>query len=159
MATRLSQEARERALQDKLPLPTEVPVNYHIIGKLMESMAEAILHQADNSYLAKSGLHDPVCRPLRVLPIESKRLFADRMVEAIDLNWEEMKAQSSRKSGQKQQYQKPQPSSAKQSSGSSYSGSTSGSSSRNQSKWGKSSRGGWFPRGCGDSRSSNGRKP
>ena len=86
-AARLSQDARASALKEKSSLSTEVPVNFPMLGRLMESMAEAICHSADmavkqvtnsvlvcrNSYLAKSGLCDCVRRPLKALPIEAKR--------------------------------------------------------------------------------------
>ena len=69
---RLSQDAR--ALKEKAPLPIEVPVNFLMLGRLMESMVEAIRHLADmavkqvtngmlvrqNSYLAKYCLCDRV---------------------------------------------------------------------------------------------------
>ena len=54
------------------------------------------------SYLAKSGLCERVRRPLKAIPIEARRLFADRMVEAIDLDREERKAQSGRAQGTQQ---------------------------------------------------------
>ena len=107
-AARLSQDAMARALKEKSSLPTHFPLNFPMLGRLMESMAEAIRHSADmavkqvtngvlvrrNSFLAKSGLCDHVRHPLKALPIEAKCLFADRMVEAIDLDREERKAQS-----------------------------------------------------------------
>ena len=163
-AARLSQDARARALKEKCPLPTEVPVNFPMLGRLMESMAEAIRHSADMavkqvtngvlvrwvSYLAKSGLCERVRRPLKALPIEARRLFADRMVEAIDLDREEKKAQSGRAQGTQQakkQYNKPASAPARQQSTPSDSGQgRNGGSNRNQPGKGKPSRG-RFPKG------------
>ena len=74
---RLSQDTRAQALKEKCPLPTEVPVYFPMLGRLMESMAVAIRHSVDMafkqvtngvlvrhiSYLAKSGHYDRVHRP------------------------------------------------------------------------------------------------
>ena len=145
------------------------------MGRLMESMAEGIRHSADmavkqvtngvlvhrNSYLAKSGLCDRVRRPLKALPIEAKRLFADRMVEVIDLDREERKAQSGRSQGsqqQKKQYSKPATAPACQSSSQADSSQgRSGGSNWNQAGRGKASHG-RFPQGKAGNRQPKGGK-
>ena len=85
-----------------------IPVNFAMIRGLTDWMVEALRHSADlgvkqvtnsvlvrrNSYLAMSGLHNRVKRPLRALPIESRQLFAGRMNEAIDLDRDERKAEA-----------------------------------------------------------------
>ena len=146
-AGRLSQDARARALKEKSPLPTEVPVNFPMLGRLRLRPSDIRLALVRrNSYLAKSGLCDLVRRPLKALPIDAKRLFTDRMVEAIDLECELKKAQSGRSQGsqqQKKQYSKPAASPARQSSAQTDSSeSRSGGSHQNQSGRGK------VPRGC-----------
>ena len=175
-AARLSQDARARALKEKCPLPTEVLVNFPMLGCLMESMAEAIRHSADMavkqvtngvlvrrvSYLAKSGLCDCVRRPLKALPIKARRPFADCMVEAIDPDREERKAQSGRAQGTQQakkQYNKPASAPARQQSTPSDSGQgRSGGSNRNQSGKGKASRG-RFPKGKAGNHQPKGGRP
>ena len=172
---RLLQSARAQALKEKSPLPTEVPVNFPMLGPLMESMAEAIRHLADmsvkqvtnsvlvrqNSYLAKSGLCDRVRRPFKALPIEAKGVFAYRMVEAIHLD-HERKAQSGRSQGsqqQKKQYSKPAAAPADQSSDQTdTSQSCSGGSHQNQSGRGKAPRG-RFPKGKAGNSQPKGGKP
>ena len=101
-------------------------------------------------------------RPLKALPIEAKRLFADRMVEAIDLDPEERKAQSGRSQGpqqQKEQYSKPATAPARQSlSQVDSSQGRSGGSNRNQTGWGKASRS-CFPKGKAGNCQPKGSKP
>ena len=60
-------------------------------------MSQAVLVRR-NAYLAKAPLTDRVKKPLRAQPLESPKLFAGKMVEALDLDREECKAQPAKQS-------------------------------------------------------------
>ena len=100
-AVRLSEEDPD------MPPAEKEPFNYQMVRRLTDSLVEATRHITDlvvkqvsqavlvsrNAYLAKAPLTDRVKKPLRAQPLESPKLFAGKMVEALDLDREERKAQ------------------------------------------------------------------
>ena len=90
-----------------IPPAEKEPLNYQMFRRLTDSLVEATRHITDlavkqvsqaalvrrNAYLAKAPLTDRVKKPLRAQPLESPKLFAGKMVEALDLDREERKAQ------------------------------------------------------------------
>ena len=176
-AARISQEAHQKAVAEGItPLPPVQQVEFGLMDSFYGSLAQAIRHSLDcgmkqvtngvlvrrNSYLAKSTLHDRVKKPLRALPIQSRKLFAGRMQEATDLDREERKAQPARSQsssrGSKPQGQSQNQSKSSQgqtpsqgyssSKGDSYKGSSNSGRSQSQQRGKRDSRG-KFPRGRG----------
>ena len=105
-AVRLSEEDPD------IPPADKEPFNFPMIRRLTDSLVEATRHITDiavkqvsqavlvrrNAYLAKAPLTDRVKKPLRAQPLESPKLFAGKMVEALDLDREERKAQPAKQS-------------------------------------------------------------
>ena len=100
-AVRISQEAHQKAVAEGItPLPPVQPVEFGLMDSFYGSLAQAIRHSLDcgmkqvtngvlvrrNPFLAKSTLHDRVKKPLRALPIQSRKLFAGQMTEATDMD-------------------------------------------------------------------------
>ena len=99
------------------PADKEV-LHFPMIRRLTDSLVEATRHITDiavkqvsqavlvrrNAYLAKAPLTDHVKKPLRALPLESPKLFAGKMVEALDLDREERKAQPAKQCQNKSSY-------------------------------------------------------
>ena len=108
-AVRLSEEDPDIPPADKELL------NFPMIRRLTDSLIEVTRHITDiavkqvsqavlvrrNAYLAKAPLTDRVKKPLRAQPLESPKLFAGKMVEALDLDREERKAQPAKQSQNK----------------------------------------------------------
>ena len=111
-AVRLSEEDPDIPPADKEVL------NFPMIRRLTDLLIEATRHITDiavkqvsqavfvrwNAYLAKAPLTDRVKKPLRALPLESPKLFAGKMIEALDLDREERKAQLAKQSQSKCSY-------------------------------------------------------
>ena len=80
-----------------------VEATRHITDIAVKQVSQAVLVR-QNAYLAKAPLTDRVKKPLRAQPLESPKLFADKMVEALDLDREECKAQPAKQPQNKSSY-------------------------------------------------------